>query len=74
MPGVSCPGCGGRQSRRGLIACRGCWQRLPARLRDPVKAAKPGCRSTRRKAAVGEALAWLANNPGGVNRRRGGDG
>lgn len=34
-PMHGCPGCG-TQVRRSLLACRTCWWRLPAYLRDPI--------------------------------------
>lgn len=55
----ACPGgCGARVPDR-LFACRGCWARLPAELKRPIRA-NYGRDRAAHAAAMSEARRWYA--------------
>lgn len=60
-----CPGGCGTRVNRVLLACRLCWQRLPAMLRDRVNATYRRRTQDPRahRDAVREASLWYRNNP-----------
>jgi hypothetical protein len=59
-----CPGSCGARVPKHLLACRTCWFRLPAYLRDRVNRTHRQDPAAHRK-AVADAVTWYRNNPGG---------
>lgn len=62
-------GCGGRRERWQAV-CRDCWKRVPADLRDAIRAAQASkARHLEAKAAM-EATDWLRAHPAGAAAAR----
>jgi hypothetical protein len=63
-PPHACPGGCGAQVSSTWFACRPCWFRLPAYLRDPIKR-HYRTNPTAHTEAMIEAVGWYQDNPAG---------